>query len=161
MDTYNIVTKKNTIPNIEDCYLLQFDGLAVPNPGEATGGAVLFKNDSKKDVLFETGEYIKFATNNVAEYTGLFIGVREAIKMKVKNMIIEGDSMLVVQQVSGKWKVNNEVLKMIHTELLKLIKENFDFVAIKHVYRKDNQNADDLTNETFQKKSSFIRTFSS
>jgi ribonuclease HI len=157
MDTYTIVTKKDSIPDIETCALLQFDGLAVPNPGEATGGAVLFKDNTKKDILFETGEYVKFGTNNIAEYTGLFIGVKEAAKLKIKNIIIEGDSMLVIQQVSGKWKVNNEVLKIYHSEIVKLLKTKFDFVAIKHVYRKDNTHADDLTNETFRIKSSFIR----
>jgi ribonuclease HI len=157
METYNVIQKKDNFPKLEECYLLQFDGLAVPNPGEATGGAVLFKNNTKKDILFETGEYIKFGTNNIAEYTGLFIGVKEAVKLKIKNVLIEGDSMLVTQQVAGKWKVNNDVLKIYHSEIVKLLKTQFDFVGIKHVYRKDNAHADDLTNETFRIKSSFIR----
>ena len=152
MDKYNIV--KGEIKDLEDVYLLQFDGLAVPNPGTATSGAVLFKNNK---VVFEAGQYITFGTNNVAEYTGLFIGLKYAKELKIKNVLIEGDSMLVIKQVSGLWKVNNDTLKIIHKEITKMIKEDFDFVGIKHVYRKDNQHADDLTNETFKLKSSFIR----
>lgn len=157
MDKYNIIKKDKNIlslPDPKDFYLLQFDGLSVPNPGEATGGTVLFK-DGKP--IFEAGEYIKFGTNNIAEYTGLFIGLKYAKTFKIKNILIEGDSMLVVQQVSGAWKVKNDVLKIIHAEIVKMIKDDFDFVGIKHVYRKDNQYADDLTNETFQKKESWIR----
>jgi ribonuclease HI len=154
MDRYNILKNSKNLEEIKDLYLLQFDGLSIPNPGEATGGAVLFK-DGK--VIFEAGEYIKFGTNNIAEYTGLFIGLKYAKDLKFRNILIEGDSMLVVQQVSGKWKVNNDTLKIIYKEIQKMIKEDFDFVGIKHVYRKDNQHADGLTNETFRLKKSFIR----
>ncbi|NDB86194.1 MAG: hypothetical protein EB127_26385, partial [Alphaproteobacteria bacterium] len=61
----------------ESCYLLQFDGLAEPNPGISTGGAVVFSPISRK-VVFERGEFIDFATNNQAEYTGLVIGLQSA-----------------------------------------------------------------------------------
>lgn len=159
MNKYTIL--KGKLKDIGDVYLLQFDGLAIPNPGIATGGAVLFKDDK---IIFEAGEYIKFGTNNIAEYTGLFIGLKNAKELKVKNILIEGDSMLVIQQVSGSWKVNNESLKIIYKEIQKMIKEDFNFVGIRHVYRKDNQHADNLTNETYKKKCSWIRdlrTFSS
>ena len=155
MDKYKIFKTSTDKVSFEDCYLLQFDGLAFPNPGEATGGAVLF--DSKKKVIFEAGEYMKFGTNNQGEYTGLFIGIKNAIKYKVKNILIEGDSNLVIQQVLGSWKVNNEILKLLHKEIVILLKENFDFVGIRHVYRKDNTYADKLTNVTLQLKNSFVK----
>lgn len=145
------------IKGIPDLCLLQFDGLAIPNPGEATGGAVLFKDDK---IIFEAGEYIKFGTNNIAEYTGLFIGLKYAKELKVKNILIEGDSMLVIKQVSGLWKINNDSLKIIYKDIQKMIKEDFNFVGIRHVYRKDNQHADNLTNETYKLKSSFFRKLS-
>ena len=155
MDKYKIFKESKVKVNLSDCYLLQFDGLAFPNPGETTGGAVLF--DSKKKIIFEAGEYMNFGTNNQGEYTGLFIGIKNAIKHKVKNILIEGDSNLVIQQVLGSWKVNNEILKLLHKEIVMLLKENFDFVGIRHVYRKDNTYADKLTNITLQLKSSFTK----
>lgn len=154
IDKYNILKNSKDSKEIQDLYLLQFDGLAVPNPGEATGGAVLFKENIH---VFEAGEYIKFGTNNIAEYMGLFIGLNYAKELKIKNILIEGDSMLVIQQVSGAWKVNNESLKIMYIQIQKMIKEDFDFVGIRHVYRKDNQHADNLTNETLKLKKSFFR----
>jgi ribonuclease HI len=143
----------------KDCYLLQFDGLAAPNPGECTGGAVMY--GPKGQSVFETGHYMKFGTNNQGEYIGLLIGLQSAVQtsgLKIKNLLIEGDSMLVIKQVAGEWKVKDETLKIFYKEIQKLIK-NFDYVAIRHVYRKDNVRADELTNETLGLKESFIRLF--
>jgi ribonuclease HI len=89
--------------------LLQFDGLSYPNPGISTSGAVLFDHNNK--VIFEVGEYIGFATNNQAEYNGLIIGLQRALELNIKNILIEGDSKLIIYQSAGKWKVNNEDLK--------------------------------------------------
>jgi ribonuclease HI len=157
MEKYKIFKESKVKVTPEDCYLLQFDGLAFPNPGQTTGGAVLF--DSKKKVIFEAGEYMNFGTNNQGEYTGFFIGIKNAIDHGVKNILIEGDSMLVIQQVLGVWKVNNEILKILWKEITKLLKENFDFVGIRHIYRKDNSYADKLTNTTLQLKKSFVNKF--
>jgi ribonuclease HI len=148
--------------DVKNCYLLQFDGLAAPNPGECTGGAVMY--DSKGHKVFETGHYMKFGTNNQGEYMGLFIGLQAAVQssktkgIKIKNLLIEGDSMLVIKQVMGEWKVRDETLKIFYKEIQKLIKK-FDYVGIRHVYRKDNVRADELTNETLSLKESFIRFF--
>jgi hypothetical protein len=73
---YCIVKGKSTVKECE-CYLLQFDGLAEPNPGEASAGAILYS--PTREPVYETGEYIEFATNNVAEYMGLIIGLRLAL----------------------------------------------------------------------------------
>lgn len=155
MDKYTIIKSKDKLENLfSKSYLLQFDGLAAPNPGECTGGAVLFDPEGK--VVFETGHYEKFGTNNQGEYTGLFIGVKAAVKMEIKNLLIEGDSMLVIQQISGNWKVKDKNLKIIYDAIMKLF-DNFDFVGIRHVYRKDNAYADELTNQTLKLKKSFLR----
>ena len=151
---YTIV--KGTEIDEKECYLLQFDGKAEPNPGESSGGAVLFSKD--KRVVFETGEYMKHATNNQAEYTGLIIGLKLAFSIGVKTLLVEGDSNLVIKQVSGLWKVKNEGMKKLHAEA----RENalkFDFIAVKHVLRDKNQHADRLTNEVTEKKTSFERMF--
>ena len=139
------------------CYLLQFDGLSEPNPGISTGGAVVFYPDSRK-IFFERGEYIDFATNNQAEYRGLLIGVQSALEMGIKNLLIEGDSQLIIFQTEGKWKVKNEVLKELNKEVKDLISQ-FDFVAIRHIYRENNQHSDRITNDVFKSKQSFFRKF--
>lgn len=135
-------------------HLLQFDGASEPNPGESCGGAVLFDPEGK--VVFERGEYIDHATNNQAEYTGLLVGLVSCVEQGVKNLLIEGDSKLVVYQVAGKWQPKNAELKIFHAEIIKLM-DDFDFVAIRHVYRENNAHADRLTNEGVAKKADFIR----
>jgi ribonuclease HI len=137
-----------------EAHLLQFDGASEPNPGESCGGAVLFTPDRK--VVFERGEYIEYATNNQAEYTGLLIGLVSCVEQGIKNLLIEGDSMLVINQVTNKWKVKDSELKLFHTEIIKLM-DHFDFVAIRHVYREYNAHADRLTNEGVAKKADFMR----
>ena len=139
-----------------DAHLLQFDGASEPNPGESCGGAVLFTPDRK--VVFERGEYIDYATNNQAEYTGLLVGLVSCVEQGIKNLLIEGDSKLVINQVAGKWKVKDSELKLFHTEIIKLM-DHFDFVAIRHVYREYNAHADRLTNEGVAKKADFMRVY--
>jgi len=136
------------------CHLLQFDGGAVPNPGEACGAAVIFSAEPRISV-FEGGTYLEKATNNQAEYIGLLYGLRTAVKMGIKSLIIEGDSQLVVFQVSRKWNVHNETLKGYHRCVHDLL-ANFEYVGIRHVLRAHNKLADALTGEGIRRKASFV-----
>lgn len=142
-------------PNVKEseCYLLQFDGLAVPNPGEASGGAILYS--PSKDPLYETGEYIEFATNNVAEYTGLIIGLRLALDKGFTKLLVEGDSQLVIFQTQGKWKVKNENLQKYNKEVCGLVSK-FEFIALRHICRDLNKEADRITNEVVKNKETFV-----
>ena len=146
----------------DESYLLQFDGAAVPNPGRASGGAVLFS--PRRGEIFEpdavkyieVGEYIPHATNNVAEYTGLIIGLELALEEGVRRIIVEGDSMLVVQQVQGKWKVSAEPLKPYCARAKELLGK-FESVVVRHIRREKNAHADALTNEVVAKRAGFRR----
>ena len=100
-------------------YLLQFDGLASPNPGQATAGAVLFSPEGK--VVFELAEYLGIQTNNYAEYMGLLIGLRLAKEKNIRHIKIEGDSNLVIQQVRGLWRVKEPRLKPLFETIMKLL----------------------------------------
>jgi ribonuclease HI len=139
----------------DTCYLLQFDGLSEPNPGTSTSGAVMF-NPNSRNVVFERGEFIDYATNNQAEYTGLLIGIKSAIDFGVKKLLIEGDSQLIILQTEGKWKVNNDELKILNKEVRDLLTQ-FDFVAIRHIYRDKNGYADSITNHVLKSKQSFFK----
>jgi ribonuclease HI len=137
-------------------YLLQFDGLASPNPGQATAGAVLFSPEGK--VVFELAEYLGIQTNNYAEYMGLLIGLRLAKEKGIKDIRIEGDSNLVIQQVKGLWRVKETRLKPLFETIMKLLID-FKVESIKHVYREYNKAADALTNECLEKKMGFVRIY--
>ncbi|NBV77192.1 reverse transcriptase-like protein [bacterium] len=142
-------------PNVKEseCYLLQFDGLAEPNPGQASGGAILYSHS--KDPLYETGEYIKFATNNVAEYTGLIIGLRLALEKGYTKLLVEGDSQLIIFQTQGKWKVKNENLQKYNTQARSLVSQ-FEFIALRHIRRDLNKEADRITKEVVKSKENFV-----
>jgi ribonuclease HI len=144
----------------ESCCLLQFDGLSQPNPGVSTAGAVLFSPTESsatiREPIFERGIFIDYATNNQAEYTSLLIGLQSALELNVHRLLIEGDSQLVISQTAGLWKVKNEALQQLHTEVLALLKSpQFEFIAIRHVYRKNNTYADGITNKVFASRESF------
>ena len=147
------IVKGNTNVKESECCLLQFDGKAEPNPGEASGGAILYSHN--KDPLYETGEYIKFATNNVAEYTGLIIGLRLAFEKGYTKLLVEGDSQLVIFQTQGKWKVKNENLQKYNKEARSLVSQ-FEFIALRHIRRDLNREADRITNEVVKSKENFV-----
>jgi ribonuclease HI len=136
-------------------YLLQFDGGANPNPGPCAGAFVIY-DGSTQEILLEGGKYIDHGTNNVGEYTGLLEGLKCCLEKGWKNLYVQGDSNLVVQQVNKKWKVNQSHLMKLNQEIQKLIVQ-FDFFQLEHVYRDKNQKADQLSDETLEKKTTWIR----
>lgn len=153
MSEYNVV-----LGAVEaDFDLLQFDGLSVPNPGKGSSGAILF--NANGDVVFERGDYLGDTTNNIAEYTGLLIGIEECVKRNISNIRIEGDSLLVVNQISGKWQVKDAKLKVLHQSVMAMFNRYFKNVAIRHVYRDKNKDADRITNEVMKLGHSFLKEF--
>jgi len=140
-----------------DFDLLQFDGLSIPNPGKGSSGAILFS--SYGDIVFERGDYLGDTTNNIAEYTGLLIGIEECVKRNITNVRIEGDSLLVVNQISGKWKVKDAKLKVLHQTVMAMLNRYFKNVAIRHVYRDKNKDADRITNEVMKLGHSFLKEY--
>jgi ribonuclease HI len=133
-------------------YLLRFDGGSNPNPGPCAGAFVLY--DNKGTVIKEGGKFIEKGTNNIGEYTGLLIGLQKCVEMNIRNVHIEGDSLLVISQIAGKWKVKNENLAVIHSAILSLF-QNFDNLTCKHIMRTFNCYADSLSDKTLSMKESF------
>ena len=147
---------KGSIISNSDSYLLQFDGLSEPNPGASSGGAVLYAPDGS--IVFEAGEFIPYATNNQAEYSGLILGLTHAKSFPATSLRIEGDSMLIINQVAGKWKIKNDVLKSLHGAVIEILNDPaFVNVGIRHVYRDQNKHADKLTNDVMKTRESFYK----
>jgi ribonuclease HI len=124
-------------------YKLQFDGCSKSNPGIAGAGAVIYNLDE------EISAKIQFvgnnATNNVAEYTGLIIGLKEAINLNIKTLLVEGDSMLVIKQMKGEYKVKSVNLINLYNQA-KDLEKMFDSIEFQHIYRENNKRADELSN---------------
>lgn len=124
-------------------YLLQFDGCSKGNPGKAGSGAVIYKN--KTEIWGKSLFIGNKNTNNEAEYTGLIIGLEEANNMGIKNICVEGDSLLVINQMTGKYKVKSENLIGLYNKAKELEKK-FDVIIYNHIYRNLNKRADELSN---------------
>ena len=124
-------------------YVLFTDGGSRGNPGHAASAAIL--KDSAGKIVSQTGAYVGVATNNVAEYRALVIGLTMAIEMKVKDITCCLDSELVVRQMQGSYKVKNERMKQLWGEVNKLTK-TFDTIEFKHITRDKNSEADALVN---------------
>ena len=124
-------------------YKLQFDGCSKNNPGLAGAGAVIYKNGIEiwADHLFVGTNN----TNNYAEYSGLMFGLEKAIELNIKALYIEGDSLLVINQMTGKYKCNSPNLIEIHKKTKELI-PNFNDIMFVHIFRNKNVRADELSN---------------
>ncbi|HSX24689.1 MAG TPA: ribonuclease HI family protein [Candidatus Andersenbacteria bacterium] len=124
------------------------DGGARGNPGPAAIGFLLSHIGG---VPIEYGEYIGTATNNQAEYKALLAGLAAAKKQGIQELQCFLDSELVVKQVRGEYRVKNEELKLLLTEIKKLI-TYFSSVTFQHVPRSKNAKADKLVNEALDAK---------
>lgn len=123
---------------------LYADGGARGNPGPAAGAAVLLAEDGR--VLAERAHYLGTATNNVAEYTGLIVGLEEAKLLgAVSALDIRMDSLLVVQQMRGLWRIRHPGLRPLALRAGALLAE-FPRRTIEHVPREVNVLADALVN---------------
>lgn len=123
-------------------FRLYCDGASRGNPGPASIGAVLFDGD---DVVEELSAAIGETTNNVAEYRALIAGLERAIELGVDELEIRLDSLLLVRQIEGDYRVKAEGLKPLHARVMGLI-GRLGEVRVAHVPREENVIADALAN---------------
>jgi ribonuclease HI len=123
-------------------YVLHFDGCSKGNPGPAGIGAVISKSGSEE---WCGCQFIGNRTNNQSEYSALILGLKEALSRNIKQLQVYGDSLLVINQVTGQFKVKNVLLQDLNKEAMGLIGK-FDYIAFNHVYREFNKRADQLSN---------------
>ena len=124
-------------------YTLFFDGCSKGNPGRAGAGAVIYKN--QVEIYSESLFVGEKKTNNVAEYNGLLLGLREAVARGVKKLAVKGDSLLIIKQMNGEYKVNSPAMRPLYEEAVSLA-SLFDKITFEHVYRTENKRADELAN---------------
>ncbi len=124
--------------------VVNVDGGARGNPGPAAIAAVI--QDDGGEVLAEHGERIGRATNNVAEYKALLLGIERAAALGASELELVGDSELVVKQVKGEYKVKDATMRELHGQVREALR-GFDQWSIRHVRREHNAEADRLVNE--------------
>lgn len=124
---------------------MEADGGSRGNPGPAGFGAVVWSQDHST-VLAEHGQAIGVTTNNVAEYRGLIAGLEEARRLGATEVAVSMDSKLVVEQMSGRWKVKHPGMAELHQQA-RALASTFDSVTYSWIPRELNKYADRLANE--------------
>jgi broad specificity phosphatase PhoE/ribonuclease HI len=125
--------------------IVEADGGSRGNPGPAGYGSVVWTAD-RTAVLAESKQAIGQATNNVAEYRGLIAGLEEAAKIGATNVDVLMDSKLVVEQMSGRWKVKHPDIAALHQQATAL-SARFEHITYTWIPRAKNSHADRLANE--------------
>jgi ribonuclease HI len=138
--------------------ILFSDGGARGNPGPASAGAIL--KNSKNETLAKISKFLGEATNNQAEYTAMILGIKKALDLGATELQIFLDSKLVVEQISGNWKIKDLDLRKL-AEKAHVGLEKLKSWQISHIAREKNHEADALANQALDargyKKSAFHR----
>jgi ribonuclease HI len=129
--------------DLEQEWLVMVDGAARGNPGPAGCGAVIC--DDKGAVVRELSRYLGHATNNVAEYEALVMGLEALIELKRNRIVVQSDSQLLVRQINGEYRVKDEKLRLLYQRAIGLLRQ-FGSYRIVHVRRELNKAADRLAN---------------
>lgn len=129
------------------------DGGSRGNPGPAGSGAII--RNEKGETVATVSEYLGVTTNNVAEYTAILRALETLstlLEGEAKNARVRVcmDSMLVVRQMKGEWKIKHPNMKPLAARVFELARL-FGDVTYEHVYREHNKDADRLANEAMDR----------
>ena len=123
--------------------VVHVDGGARGNPGPAAGAAVISTPDG--DVLASASTLLGVATNNVAEYRGLILGLERARELGATEVEIVNDSELVAKQLTGAYRVKHPDMRPLHAQAVEALR-GFERWSIRSVPRAQNAQADALVN---------------
>lgn len=124
--------------------LVNVDGGARGNPGPAAAACVI--RTSAGEVLLEDTQLLGAATNNVAEYRALLLGLARARELGADEVEVVGDSELIAKQVRGLYKVRHEAMRPLHAQAVQALAQ-FARWSVRTVPRARNARADRLVNE--------------
>jgi ribonuclease HI len=135
-----------TDDGLRDEVVVFCDGGARGNPGPAAIGAVVLDPATTPPTrLAVVSERIGNTTNNVAEYEALIAGLVAAQQFPSRIVRVRADSMLVIEQLCGRWRVKQAHLRPLHARARALL-DRYDQVDLQHVRREQNADADALVN---------------
>jgi probable phosphoglycerate mutase len=130
--------------------VVEADGGSRGNPGPAGYGAVVM-DAITGEVLAELKAGLGVTTNNVAEYSGLIAGLEAARELDASIVTVRMDSKLVVEQMSGRWKIKHVPLQTL-AQRAKVLSEQFGKVTFEWIPREINKHADRLANEAMDEQ---------
>ena len=140
---------------------IYFDGCCKGNPGYGGYGYCIYSGDSREtqtdNLLAEGFAYLTDCTSNVSEYRGLIEALAQAKRLNVSNLIIKGDSNLVLEQINGNYQVRSEKMIPLYTQVKQLL-QYFESSSTKHILRHLNQKADALANKSLECEAPILYT---
>lgn len=135
--------------------VLYCDGGSRGNPGPSAIGAVVFDASAEPPTLIASvSECIGVTTNNVAEYRALIAGLEAVAHLRARIIRVRADSLLVIKQLRGEWKVKHANIKPLYAAARALLAE-YEIVDLQHVPREQNAEADALVNQALDAADSF------
>ncbi len=137
-------TDDSNIKKEIDLIIVNTDGGSRGNPGESGIGVAIFDKDS--NLIHEACDYLGIATNNIAEYKALILGIKLSMEYNAKEILFKSDSELMVKQIKGEYRVKNPQLKLLFTEVKELLRKLPNW-KIMHVRREENSEADLMANK--------------
>jgi len=133
----------NDSMNYSQTFTLTFDGASKGNPGQCGAGFLIYLG---RKTIFEGNKFVsKNNTNNFAEYSALLIALEKCVDLNIKNIIIRGDSKLVIKQLNREFNINSDNLVPIYDKILDILSE-FNSFKLEHICRDKNKRADQLAN---------------
>jgi len=139
----NLRRQRNKIKKVMKL-IVYTDGWSRGNPWNS--GIGVYITDSDWQEIEKRYKNLGIKTNNEAEYLGALYGIRRAIELGGKEIVLYMDSRLVIKQLSGEWKIKKHELKKIHWDIIALVTEFPGKVSYNWVRREDNTEADRLAN---------------
>jgi ribonuclease HI len=124
--------------------IIYTDGAARGNPGPGAIGVVI--KDKAGAILGKISRRLGVTTNNQAEYQAIIIGLEKAISIGVKNVVVKSDSELVVNQITGHYKIKNTALRPLYQRVVQLT-GSLESFSISYIPREQNAMADALANK--------------
>jgi ribonuclease HI len=134
---------------VPDTLVVHVDGGARGNPGPAAVAAVV--STPEGSVLREASEFVGEATNNVAEYRAVLLGLSLARELGAREVELVNDSELVARQIGGQYKVKHAGLRPLYAETMEALR-GFERWSVSNVARAQNARADELVNETLDER---------
>jgi ribonuclease HI len=130
--------------NIISKYILKFDGASRGNPGLGGAGSVLY--DSSGIEIWSESKFLgKHVTNNEAEYNALIVGLEYIVNCGLDDVLVQGDSKLVINQMNNLWEVKSPNLISLYQQSYELASK-INMINFQHIYRNENKRADELAN---------------
>jgi ribonuclease HI len=136
--------EKTTMSKQVQSVIINTDGGSRRNPGPSASAFVI--TNKAGELIYKEGKYLGITTNNQAEYQAVKSALEKAVSLGARTIEFRMDSLLVVNQMTGIYKIKNRELWPIYTSIKELT-QKFEAVTFSHVRREFNKDADRLVNE--------------